>query len=272
MGKSNRRKRKMNQNRSGRLNLQETREAAQAKAKEAEGYATDTPLEGLSNLKIVDLKEEQKTQEEPNPQEKIELERSMRKTSTPVQPKKESAKPVQKKAEPKKEDFDDEKEDTLQVGPFAGVIRDGHFDKKTGELTAVSILAKNPINGNPQIYTGPAEQLPENFDLRPNAAIQFQLKRGRKGNIIAHYVEYIKHDVIESAAVRALNLVNKLDDAREEQSSVVHRWTPAMLQAALLIYLQDNPEEKETDPEKLLDKAGYMLVGTEGNRFVLVEV
>lgn len=268
MGKKNRNQRKQQQNRSARQNLQSIREEAQRKEEQATGYATDTPLEGLSNLKIVDLKEE-----EPNPQEHIEVQRSMRKTSAPAKPKKESApKPVQKKAEPKKEDFDDEPQDTLQVGPFAGVIRDGHFDKKTGELTAVSILAKNPINGNPQIYTGPAEQLPENFDLRPNAAIQFQLKRGRKGNIIAHYVEYIKHDVIESAAVRALNLVNKLDDAREEQSSVVHRWTPAMLQAALLIYLQDNPEEKETDPEKLLDKAGYMLVGTEGNRFVLVEV
>lgn len=272
MGKKNRNQRKQQQNRSARQNLQSIREEAQRKEEEVAKYATDTPLEGLAGLQIVDLKEEQKPQEEPNPQEQIELQRSMRNTSTPVQPKKEAPAPVQKKAEPKKEDFDDEKEDTLQVGPFSGVVRDGHFDKKTGELTAVSILAKNPINGNPQIYTAPANQLPENFDLKPNAPVEFRLRRGTKGNIIAHYVEYIKHDVIESAAVRALNLVNKLDDAREEQSSVVHRWTPAMLQAALLIYLQDNPEEKETDPEKLLDKAGYMLVGTEGNRFVLVEV
>lgn len=269
MGKKNRNQRKRIQTRNARMNLQQVREEAQQKAAESNPQeATDTPLEDLGKLVLIENDEP-----ETNPQEQIELKRSARKIDAPTQKANTSAPAhkAPKPAQPKENDFEDEDTDDLKTGPFSGVVRDGHFNAKTGELTGVSILAKNPINGNPQIYTAPAQQLPDGFEVRPEQPVEFRLKRGSKGNIIAIYVEYIRHDVIQGAAKRAAQLVNKLVDERKEQAETIYRWTPAMVEAALLNYLQDHPEESETDADKLLSKAGYMLIGMDHTRFVLVK-
>ena len=277
MGKSAKRRRRLKQ--------QQAKAASERKTTKIEELREQAqPTTELGELVQAAIKEgkplpEQKTEPEPNPQEKIELARAeapkkkkvvnIGHVEVPAREKADGV-AVKKTAEPKAEDFQ-EKEDDLQVGPFTGTLGDVVLDNK-GNMVGVTILAENPINGNPQIYTSPTNQLPDNFDVKPNEPVTFQLKRASNNRIIAIYVQYIQDEVLLSAAKAAEKNVNDLMD---DITGVAMRYSPMMLQSLLIQYLRKHPEEiGKTTTENILAELGYILGGVDGKqkRVVLIKV